>query len=369
MSTVRSRMPVGSSRPTCTAPSCCSTPPGRPPAFVGSFRSRPTRCTARCRSGASTETDELRPRNPYAASKAGADRLAYSFWATYELPVIITRASNNYGPRQFPEKLVPLFITNAIDNQPVPLYGDGQQVRDWLHVDDHCRALDLLLERGTPGEVYNIGGGNEVTNKDMTMRLLELVGRPSTLIEHVPDRPGHDRRYRLDTTKLRGRSAGPRRTISKRGSDRLSPGIATTIGGGVRSRTGITGVPRLLRRSSTAVGLDRPGLARRTRRGASHDERLAEVVGTVLVTGAAGFVGRHLLRALVDAEERPTRSSRGDARRIHGRHFDDQLPAPDRSRCPSLDPVGNRRHPRPSGRRSGGRRSRSGRNLSLRGCC
>ena len=153
--------------------------------------------------GASTETDELRPRNPYAASKAGADRLAYSFWATYELPVIIARASNNYGRRQFPEKLVPLFITNAIDNQPVPLYGDGQQVRDWLHVDDHCRALDLLLDRGTLGEVYNIGGGNEVTNENMTMRLLELVGRPSTLIEHVPDRPGHDRRYRLDTTKLR----------------------------------------------------------------------------------------------------------------------------------------------------------------------
>ncbi len=153
--------------------------------------------------GASTEHDELRPRNPYAASKAGADRLAYSYWATYDVPVVITRASNTYGPRQFPEKLIPLFITNALDNRPVPLYGDGEHVRDWIHVLDHCHALDLLTTQGTPGEVYNIGGGNEMANAAITNQILDLVGRPTSLIQHVPDRPGHDRRYRLDTTKLR----------------------------------------------------------------------------------------------------------------------------------------------------------------------
>src|SRR5688572_14478290 len=153
--------------------------------------------------GASTETDELRPRNPYSASKAGADRLAYSYWATYNVPVIITRASNNYGPNQFPEKVIPLFVTNAIDNIPLPLYGDGLNVRDWLHVEDHCRAIDLAIDRGADGEVYNIGGGNEVRNVDLTHTILELAGRPVTLIRPVADRPGHDRRYALDTSKLR----------------------------------------------------------------------------------------------------------------------------------------------------------------------
>jgi len=154
-------------------------------------------------SGASCETDELKPRNPYAASKAGADRLAYSYWATYGVPVIVTRASNNYGPYQFPEKVIPLFVTNALDGAPVPLYGDGLNVRDWLHVDDHCRALDVVLERGLPGEVYNIGGGNEIANIDLTRRILGLVGRPESLIKPVADRPGHDRRYCLDTAKVR----------------------------------------------------------------------------------------------------------------------------------------------------------------------
>ncbi len=153
--------------------------------------------------GASRETDELRPRNPYSASKAGADRLAYSYWATYDVPVIITRASNNYGPNQFPEKVIPLFVTNAIDGVPLPLYGDGLNVRDWLHVEDHCRAIDLVIEEGTNGEVYNIGGGNEIANVDLTHRILELAGRPLSLIRPVADRPGHDRRYALDTTKLR----------------------------------------------------------------------------------------------------------------------------------------------------------------------
>ena len=153
--------------------------------------------------GASLETDELKPRNPYAASKAGADRLAYSYWATYDVPVVITRASNNYGPYQFPEKIIPLFATNAIDDISVPLYGDGRNVRDWLHVDDHCRALDLLIDQGIDGEVYNIGGGNEVMNVDLTKRILGALGKPPSLITPVADRPGHDRRYCLDTSKLR----------------------------------------------------------------------------------------------------------------------------------------------------------------------
>ncbi len=152
--------------------------------------------------GSSRETDELRPRNPYSASKAAADRLAYSYWATYGVPVVITRASNNYGPFHFPEKVIPLFITNAIDDVPVPLYGDGLQERDWLHVTDHCRAIDLLIDAGTSGEVYNVGGGNHVRNIDLTKRILDLVGKPESLIQPVVDRPGHDRRYSLDTSKL-----------------------------------------------------------------------------------------------------------------------------------------------------------------------
>lgn len=153
--------------------------------------------------GSSIETDELQPRNPYSASKAGADRLAFSYWATYNIPVIITRASNNYGPHQFPEKVIPLFITNALDHQSVPLYGDGLNIRDWLHVRDHCRALDMLIEQGQPGETYNVGGGSEVTNIDLAQRILEILDRPNSLIKSVADRPGHDRRYSLNTDKLR----------------------------------------------------------------------------------------------------------------------------------------------------------------------
>jgi len=171
--------------------------------------------------GSSKETDELKPRNPYSASKAGADRLAYSYWATYQVPVIVTRASNNYGPNQFPEKIIPLFITNLIDDIPVPLYGDGQNVRDWLHVDDHCRAVDLLIDQGTPGEVYNIGGGNHVKNVDLTHRILALVGKPDSLIKPVADRPGHDRRYSLDTAKLQSLGWRPRESFED--------GLANTV--------------------------------------------------------------------------------------------------------------------------------------------
>jgi dTDP-glucose 4,6-dehydratase len=171
--------------------------------------------------GASKETDELKPRNPYSASKAGADRLAYSYWATYHVPVVVTRASNNYGPYQFPEKVIPLFITNALEDRPVPLYGDGLNVRDWLHVEDHCSAVDLVIERGVDGEVYNIGGGNEVPNIELTRRILSLVGKPESLIQPVADRLGHDRRYALDTAKLRALGWRPRHDFAE--------GLAATV--------------------------------------------------------------------------------------------------------------------------------------------
>jgi dTDP-glucose 4,6-dehydratase len=172
--------------------------------------------------GHSRETDELKPRNPYSASKAGADRLAYSYWASYGVPVVITRASNNYGPNQFPEKVIPLFITNAIDSLPLPLYGDGLNVRDWLHVDDHCRGIETIIESGQNGEVYNIGGANEIRNVDLTHRILSLTDRPKSLIAPVADRPGHDRRYALNTDKLRGLGWTP--------SVDFESGLADTVG-------------------------------------------------------------------------------------------------------------------------------------------
>jgi dTDP-glucose 4,6-dehydratase len=152
--------------------------------------------------GSFTEDSALNPRNPYAASKAGGDRLAYSYWASYRMPVVITRASNNYGPYQYPEKLIPLFVTNAIDGEPLPLYGDGKNVRDWLYVRDHAAAIDFLLDNGVEGETYNIGGGNEAENIEITKKVLRELSRPESLIRFVDDRPGHDRRYSLDTGKL-----------------------------------------------------------------------------------------------------------------------------------------------------------------------
>ena len=161
-------------------------------------------------SGKSRETDALMPSNPYSASKAAADRLAYSYFATYRLPVYISRASNNFGARQYPEKVIPLFVTNALTDEPLPLYGDGQNVRDWLYVTDHCEALDVMLERGAPGEVYNIGGGSERRNIEITRLILERLKKPQTLLRHVPDRPGHDRRYALDCGKLQALGWSPR---------------------------------------------------------------------------------------------------------------------------------------------------------------
>jgi dTDP-glucose 4,6-dehydratase len=153
-------------------------------------------------SGSFKETDPLNPRNPYSASKSGGDRMAYAYAQTYGLPVIVTRASNNFGSWQYPEKLIPLFVTNAIDNLPLPLYGDGRNIRDWLYVDDHCAAIDFLIERGTNSETYNVGGGNERENRDITYKILEILGKPESLIKRVADRQGHDRRYSLDSTKL-----------------------------------------------------------------------------------------------------------------------------------------------------------------------
>lgn len=160
--------------------------------------------------GSFSETDPLNPRNPYSASKAGGDRMAYAYGQTYGLPVIITRASNNYGPYQYPEKLIPLFVTNAIDDQPLPLYGDGKNVRDWLYVEDHCAAIDFLIEKGENGQTYNIGGGNERENREITARILELLGKPESLIRQVPDRQGHDRRYSLDVGRLAELGFSPR---------------------------------------------------------------------------------------------------------------------------------------------------------------
>ncbi len=150
-----------------------------------------------------TEADPLNPSSPYAASKAGADRLAHAYNVTYGLPIIIIRPSNNYGPYQYPEKFIPLFVTNALENQPLPLYGQGTNVRDWLHVEDHCRAMDLVLRRGQVGAVYNIGANNEVPNIKIAEMICDFLGKPRSLIRLVQDRLGHDRRYALDCRQIR----------------------------------------------------------------------------------------------------------------------------------------------------------------------
>ena len=152
--------------------------------------------------GSFAEADRLTPRSPYSAAKAGSDLLALSYHTTYGLPVVVTRCSNNYGPYQFPEKLIPLFTTNLLDGLKVPLMGDGGNVRDWIHVADHNRAVEIVRERGRVGEIYNIGAHNEITNRDITMRLLALTGRDESFIDWVPDRLGHDRRYSVAVDKV-----------------------------------------------------------------------------------------------------------------------------------------------------------------------
>jgi dTDP-glucose 4,6-dehydratase len=153
--------------------------------------------------GMSTEDDRLAPRSPYSASKAGGDLLALSYWTTYRFPVVVTRGSNTYGPHQYPEKFIPLFVTNAIDDQLLPLYGDGRQRRDWLAVEDHCAGIEQVFLHGQPGEVYNIGGGNERENLTVAEQILTHLGKPKSLLRFVTDRPGHDRRYAVDCAKLK----------------------------------------------------------------------------------------------------------------------------------------------------------------------
>ncbi len=152
--------------------------------------------------GEAEETHPLDPRSPYSASKAGGELLVKSYWTTYQFPVVITRGSNTYGPNQYPEKFIPLFVTNAIDDQPLPLYGDGRYRRDWLSVYDHCAAIEYVLKHGASGSIYNIGGGNERENIDVAGHILACLGKPTSLIRHVKDRPGHDRRYAVNCDRL-----------------------------------------------------------------------------------------------------------------------------------------------------------------------
>jgi len=151
--------------------------------------------------GRFTEETPLAPNSPYAASKAASDLMVRAAWKTHGLPAVITRCSNNYGPYQFPEKLIPLMIANAIEGKPLPVYGDGRNVRDWIHVEDHCRGVDMALRRGQPGEVYNFGGGAEYPNIEVVRTILRILGRPESMIRFVADRPGHDRRYAMDWSK------------------------------------------------------------------------------------------------------------------------------------------------------------------------
>jgi len=152
--------------------------------------------------GSFKETSSLSPSSPYAASKAAADMVVHSYRVTFNLPAVVARSSNNFGPYQYPEKIIPLFITNALEDKPLPLYGDGMNVRDWLYVIDNCEAIDLILHKGKEGEIYNIGGGNELRNIDLTRMVLKVLGKPESLIQPVKDRPGHDRRYSLDCSKI-----------------------------------------------------------------------------------------------------------------------------------------------------------------------
>jgi dTDP-glucose 4,6-dehydratase len=161
------------------------------------------------------EGDPLEPNSPYAASKAGGELMVRAYHVTYGLNTVVTRGSNTFGPYQYPEKVLPLFITNIIDDEPLPVYGDGKQVRDWLYVEDHCSGIDVALHQGQPGEIYNLGGDNERHNIDVTHQLLQTLGKPETLIRHVEDRPGHDRRYALDSSKLKALGWQPAHTFDQ----------------------------------------------------------------------------------------------------------------------------------------------------------
>lgn len=163
--------------------------------------------------GSFVETDRLGPRSPYSSSKAGSDLIALSYQETYDLPVIVTRSSNNFGPYQFPEKVIPLFVTNLLDGKKVPLYGDGLNIRDWIHVLDNCAGVDTVLRQGTIGEIYNIGGGNETTNRELTSMVLANMGVGEEMVEYVQDRLGHDRRYSIDCSKANALGWKPSRDL------------------------------------------------------------------------------------------------------------------------------------------------------------
>lgn len=162
----------------------------------------------------SKEGDPLEPNSPYSATKAGADLLARSYFVTFKLPVIITRSSNNFGPYQYPEKIIPLFITNLLANKKVPVYADGMNMRDWLYVEDNCEAIDVVMHKGAPGEIYNIGVGREITNMELTRGLLGILGKTESSIEYVKDRPGHDKRYALDIAKVKTLGWSPRHSFA-----------------------------------------------------------------------------------------------------------------------------------------------------------
>ncbi|MBV6712238.1 dTDP-glucose 4,6-dehydratase [Paenibacillus chitinolyticus] len=181
-------------------------------------------------SGVFTEETPLAPNSPYSASKAGSDLLARAYYETYGYPVAVTRCSNNYGPMQFPEKLIPTLIIRALLDLPLPLYGDGEHVRDWLHVGDHCAAIAAVLESGRPGEVYNVGGGSERTNLEVARTVLKALGKPDTLISFAPDRPGHDRRYAIDASKLTGE-------LGWKPAYTFEEGLRSTVDWYVRNRT------------------------------------------------------------------------------------------------------------------------------------
>ena len=172
--------------------------------------------------GSFRETDTLGPRSPYSASKAGSDLIALSYHTTYGLPVLVTRSSNNFGPYQFPEKVIPLFVTNLLEGRKVPLYGDGLNVRDWCYVTDNCAGVDLVLRHGTIGEIYNVAADNEVTNRDLTGAILALLGQGEEMIEPVEDRLGHDRRYSVDTTKIAALGWAPQRELQEALADTVA---------------------------------------------------------------------------------------------------------------------------------------------------
>ena len=241
--------------------------------------------------GRSVEGDVLAPRSPYAAAKAAGELLVRSYVVTHDLDAVVTRGSNTYGPYHHPEKLIPLFISNALDDQPLPLYGDGLQVRDWLYVADHASAIEHVLRHGVAGETYNLPGGTELPNREVVRRILDRLGKPWSLVRTVADRPGHDRRYAMDGAKIDalGWRAGPR---SIGGWPRRSTGSSPTrTGGGPSARA--TGTP------TTTASTEPASPARRRPRRPGPWARATEM--RVAVTGAGGRLGRALIAALADA--------------------------------------------------------------------